>query len=142
MQGLLKLSSHGRPPLALTGDVHYGRVISATHSTGNRDRPWSNLHEVISSPASMVALRPRPDGKRPEAEKPDQRFRVEGTTAVLDCTMQWPTKDADKMGDHVTLLQFTRTQTGVDVDTLYWMINEPGRSMNPIRAPRLSLRRL
>lgn len=142
MQGLLKLSSHGRPPLALTGDVHYGRVISATHRTGNRGRPWSNLYEVISSPASMVALRPRPDGKRPEAEKPDRRFHVEGTAEVLDCAMQWPAKDADKMGDHVTLLQFSRSQTGVDVDTLYWMINEPGRSMNPIRAPRLSLRRL
>ncbi|MEV6413721.1 alkaline phosphatase D family protein [Kribbella sp. NPDC051718] len=142
MEGLLKLSSHGRPPLALTGDVHYGRVISAAHWTGNRDRPWSNLYEVISSPASVVALRPRPDGKRSEAEPPKQRFRVEGTAEVLDCVMQWPTKDADKMGDHVTLLQFSRTQTGVDVDTLYWMINEPGKSMNPIRAPRMSLRRL
>jgi hypothetical protein len=40
------------------------------------------------------------------------------------------------------LLKFSRTQTGVDVDTQYWMINEPGRSMNPIHAPRFKLRRI
>jgi hypothetical protein len=137
MRGLLKLSSHGRQPLALTGDVHYGRVISATHWTGNQHRPWGKLYEVISSPTSLVAL-----SSRSEAKKPDRYFHVEGTADLLDTAMQWPVRDPGKMGDHVALLKFSRTQTGVDVDTQYWMINEPGRSMNPIHAPRFKLRRI
>ncbi|WP_328324861.1 hypothetical protein OHA70_34360 [Kribbella sp. NBC_00382] len=136
MKALVRLSAAGRPPLALTGDVHYGRVLSATHWTGNRDRPWSKLYEVISSPVSLVAGLPRG-----EAKAPDRHFHAEGV-GLLDCLMEWPTKDADKMGDHVALLRFSQSQTGVDVDTTYWMINEPGRSMNPIHAPRFSLRRL
>lgn len=135
MRGLLRLSSHGRPPLALTGDVHYGRVISALHATGNPYRPWSKLYEVISSPASLVG------GSQPDAARPDQRFSIEGTSVTLGCEMLWPTKDSIEMTDHLALLRFGRTPTGVRLETTYWMLNEPGLSAGPYRAPEIPLNR-
>ena len=135
MEGLMKLSSHGRPPLALTGDVHYGRVISAIHATGNPARTWSKLYEVISSPSALVA------GSDKSAKVPDSRFTVEGTGSLLRCSMMWPT-DSEPMGDHVALLKFGRTQTGANLDTTYWMAARPDhRAVETHQAPRISLQR-
>jgi hypothetical protein len=135
MEGLMKLSSHGRPPLTLTGDVHYGRVISAIHATGNPARTWSKLHEVISSPSALVAGSDKP------AKVPDSRFTVEGTGSMLRCSMIWPT-DSKAMGDHVALLKFGRTQTGANLDTTYWMAARPDhQAVETHQAPRISLQR-
>ena len=135
MEGLMKLSSHGRPPLTLTGDVHYGRVISAIHATGNPARTWSKLYEVISSPSALVAGPDKP------AKMPDSRFTVEGTGSMLRCSMMWPT-DSRPMGDHVALLKFGRTQTGANLDTTYWMAPRPDRrAVETHQAPRISLQR-
>ena len=79
MEGLMKLSSHGRPPLTLTGDVHYGRVISAIHATGNPARTWSKLYEVISSPSALVA--------GPDKPAKDARQPVHGRRDRLDAAL-------------------------------------------------------
>jgi hypothetical protein len=49
MAEILRLARSGRPALCLTGDVHYGQVVTATE-----DGTGARLHEVISSPSSLV----------------------------------------------------------------------------------------
>jgi hypothetical protein len=136
MEGLMKLSSHGRPPLALTGDVHYGRVISAIHATGNPARTWSKMHEIISSPSALVM------GPHKPAKVPDSRFTVEGTGSILRCSLMWPTTDPPTVGNHVALLKFARTQTGADLDTTYWLSTPTGQQAVETRqAPQIPLQR-
>ena len=88
MEGLLHLSSAGRTPLLLTGDVHYPRLARAQYPVGSGSRPWAPIHEVISSPASLC---PNPFDKRPIAKPADEQkppknksafdIDIRGTTA-------------------------------------------------------------
>jgi hypothetical protein len=133
MEGVLRLSAAGHTPLLLTGDVHYPRVTKATYSAG--DHAWSDLFEVISSPASLVA------GPYAESKPANERFRLEGLDASLRCDHLWPTADRADTRDHVALLRFRSTATGVTVEPTYWMINGPARGRTPLIAPTLTLQR-
>lgn len=135
MGGLHRMLRAGCPPLALTGDVHYPRVSRArtTRAPGRtqgdqRDAPasgaaWPDIHEVISSPASLVS--PQKDKKTKPARP---HFSIEaGAGGRLACTKTWP-EDPDRVvGNHVALLEFARRETGLELSVRYYRIADNGR---------------
>jgi hypothetical protein len=135
MSSLLTLASAGRPVLALTGDVHYGRTIYAIHKTGDPSHPWTKVHEVISSPTALVK-----GLARPHVDQPLGHFEVAGTTATLHCTMLWPLPHVEQTGDHVALLKFRRAGTGVELQVDYRMVDDGPQGL-PHSAPPISLQR-
>lgn len=91
MAGLLRLAQSGRDVLALTGDVHYPRLVELRAG-------GATIREVIASPTSLVwGSRPAP------AAKVSGRY----TDARLNGVNVWPTDDAVR-GDNVAVLRFTR----------------------------------
>lgn len=134
MAALQRMLRAGRPALALTGDVHYPRVTRARPSRAPESRdgatdprpqhPWPDLHEVISSPASIVAPQ-KP--KRAKPERPD--FDIDaGRGGRLACTKTWPDDPHEVVGDHVALLEFTRLATGVELQLRYYRVADGGAS--------------
>lgn len=126
MDGLTTLARHGRGALALTGDVHYGRVVDARifGTAPEAGTPFGSIREVISSPTALVwgSEHQRP-GTAPT------RFAPGAAAVKLDTVTAWPGRD-DIRGDHVALLRFTRTAGGVALEVQYRMIREvhgPGR---------------
>lgn len=132
-QGILRMSDAGLTPLLLTGDVHYPRVTKATHAGGRRG--WSDFFEVISSPTSLVS------GSHKPSQPADESFRLDSLGDSLKCKHLWPIADRADTRNHVCLLRFRSLETGVTVEPLYWMIDGPARSRNPLAAPVLTLQR-
>lgn len=92
MAGLLQLAQAGKDVLALTGDVHYPRLVELRSAGGT-------IREVIASPTSLVW------GSEPGAAK-----QLEGvyTEAKLSGRRVWPDSPAIR-GDNVAVLRFTRS---------------------------------
>ncbi len=142
MGGLQRMLRAGCAPLALTGDVHYPRVTRARPArppTGGggplATHPWPDLHEVISSPASLVAFQ---SPKKSKPARPD--FDIDaGRGGRLACTKLWP-RDPDRVvGDQVAVLEFTRRSTGVELTVRYYPVENGGTrslALPPIRLRR------
>lgn len=132
MTGLLRLSRAGRTPLALTGDVHYPRVVRATYRPGSHSRLWAPIYEVIASPASLVAL------QRQSATKPDKSDTFTLNTQAdmsLNCNKHWPPTGHALIHDHVAIVKFTHTNTGLRVAVRYWLVPHAGRVPRYYDAP-------
>ncbi|WP_395695187.1 hypothetical protein [Nocardioides sp.] len=119
--GLSELARHGRGALALTGDVHYGRVadVRLLGTAPDAGTPIGWVREVISSPSALVW---GSDHQRPAAPRTEPGLGL--TTEAV-----WPGGE-DVRGDHVALLKFTRSAGGVAVEIQYRMVREvrgPGR---------------
>lgn len=130
MSVLARLMRAGRSVLALTGDVHYGRIAEAAlpGATGT-------LVEIISSPSALVS------GRSPLADTRGFDLDV-GGVGKLGCRVLWPVAGDESMrGDHVALLQFRRRPYGVDVETTYWMVRLSGRVTRRRFAPTMRLYR-
>ena len=132
MAEILRLARSGRPALCLTGDVHYGQVVTATEAgTG------AQLHEVISSPSSLVTTVGKDQfssvisgiGGLFGHGDPNRRHRnappVENPPG-LSLHRHYP-RHGEK-GDHVVLLRFRRSGFGLDMSVTYYMIDakQPG----------------
>jgi hypothetical protein len=130
MDGVLGLARAGRPALCLTGDVHYGQVLTATEAGTT-----AQLHEIISSPASLVTTigkdqvatvlsglfgPPDPYPRHRSAPAVNGPFRPPGSPAGLALYRHYP-KHGEK-GDHVVLLRFRRTGFGLELSITYFMI--------------------
>jgi hypothetical protein len=123
LKTLATITDSGKQVLLLTGDVHWGRVTSVR----DRRRDVTVMHEVITSPASLVATvgsdqvadvigtvktwfgagDPWPrhgDGKKPPSHLPhsSQRFRTEAWRA--------------HRGNQCAVLRLVRRGTGVSVE--------------------------
>jgi hypothetical protein len=121
MDGLTRLTASGRTPLALTGDVHYPRVTKAEYPPGTTSRPWGAIHEVISSPTSLVMF----GGTPTAAPKGKDRFDIDTQRKTnLRCQKLWPAGDMrDKhIGNQVAILKFTWMQTGLKLSVRYWLV--------------------
>ena len=139
LQAIQRLSQDGYTPLAITGDVHWGRILEIKQPKLVGPRVGDPAaYEVISSPVSLVPGVPlvwkRNTAKRPEAN--GERFSVPGIAPMMPKTL-WPPVRAEgeaapEYDDHILLLQFTRTRGGVRVQPSYWTVHNPGRSQNPI----------
>jgi hypothetical protein len=134
MAGILRLARAGRPALCVTGDVHYGQVITATEAgTG------AVLHEVISSPASLVTTVGKdqfssvisgigglfghgdPNRRHRSAPPVQNPFKPPGSPGGLTLTRLYP--QHGEKGDHVVLLRFRRSGFGLDLSVTYFMID-------------------
>lgn len=127
MAELLRLVRAGRPALCLTGDVHYGQVLTATENgTGAR------LHEVISSPAALVTtvgkdqvaglggwIKGDPDPRHRTAPGL-QPFRPPGSPGGFRLERHYP--QHREKGDHVVLLRFRRSGFGLEMTATYVLV--------------------
>lgn len=118
MAELGKLSSHGRCPLLITGDVHYGRLAFAVDASSGRPRAF----EVIASPAALVdtvGLDQLNDlfrtGPWPRHPKPGQPPK-----AVQAGQGRWDLHTAHgQRGNHVAILSFRRFAGSVQFKVTY-----------------------
>jgi hypothetical protein len=144
---LERLVDAGADVLCLTGDVHWGRVISARDRRG---RPV--LHEIVSSPSSLVTTvvrdelaRLRGVGARllgrknnwprhSDPEKPSEflAFDVLGKKLRCDAGEAFPQK-----GNHVAVVSFSREGGGVKARITYWPVHDELRG--PVEGPELRL---
>ena len=98
-----------RSLLVLSGDVHYGRVTTATLRTSGRER---RLHEVISSPLSLLHHTDSDRGKAPPSTFPDDAIR--GIPRVETRTL------CDTGREHFAILQIFSQGGRVGVNVRYW----------------------
>ncbi|HEU4888267.1 MAG TPA: alkaline phosphatase D family protein, partial [Thermoanaerobaculia bacterium] len=115
----VKRATAKRPVLCITGDVHFGRVLTlqGTPTSGR-------LFEVISSPASLVdnpitnvqtALNPFDDPDWPKHEDAPGEDELHFNAFPGD---QYVNTHAQR-GNHVTMLSLTRTGAAIHVEALY-----------------------
>lgn len=125
MGALDRLATDHADVLLLTGDVHFGRVsqLTPTRALGTQAR----LHEVISSPATLVTTvgadgfaraKRRLTGSHdpwPRHSEPpplDSLVRLPGFTYVAETTFP-------HRGDQLCVLEFTRAPDALDVTAHY-----------------------
>lgn len=136
MRGLLRLARAGRPVLALTGDVHYGRVTDATVFGMDAGSTSSTgfVREVIASPAALVA-----PFHHTSATVPPARFTPDPASGPMTLRKVWPGSD-DVKGNNVALLQFRRNGPNVELRIRYWIIgSQPPHAYHDIPARKLTL---
>jgi hypothetical protein len=148
---ILRLAFEGRNPvITITGDVHWGRLLTASApGTGA-----ALVHEVISSPTSLV-YDPRGAGKRArhamdrllgrktdpwylhsEPAKPPGRFGV----AELPGRQLAPRSIHGQKGNHVAVLSFRRSGLGLDLRVSFWPIHGPDKPLRPNHETEIRLR--
>ncbi len=145
---LHRLASAGRGVLAVTGDVHWGRIAEAT----NRSDATRQFFEIISSPASLVTTVGADQwadvksfvsglfGKKdpwPRHSDPDPvpNFFTDGKNAkVYSCL-----KYHNQRGNHVAILSFRQVGFGLDARVTYYPIHQDSNMCKPIEVnlPRL-----
>jgi len=131
LTSLARLIDAGRPALCLTGDVHWGRVVTTKDIRTGR----TAFAEVISSPASLVSTVGADQvkgflgavgglfGKRnvwPRHSDPDPApvFLASDVLAGrFPCSMLHPQR-----GNHVAMLNFRQTGGGLELRIKYWPI--------------------
>jgi hypothetical protein len=148
IEALTRVVDHGKQVLLLTGDVHWGRVSAVR----DRRRDTVAIHEIISSPASLVATvgadqvadvvgaakrffgARDPWPRHSEAAPPPshlphsaQRFRV----SQLD----------QHVGNQFLIMQMARRGTGVDVEYTFHPLAGPDRDNVSATTGRIELRR-
>ena len=162
IQTLMTLPSQGCPLVCITGDVHWGRVAQARDSMTGRVA----IHEIISSPASLVStigmdqwkrLRgvfsgwfgtPDPWPRHSEPEEPPAYLAREFHGAQLlakrfPCVrLSGAGGEPVQKGNHVALLSFRRAGDGVDARLRYWPVHQDREQRSPVDVPLTKLRPL
>ena len=137
---LQQLADAGRPALCLTGDVHWGRVVTATDIRTGR----TSFAEIISSPVSLVTtigqdqvrevgaflgdlFGPRnPWPRHSDPEEPPAFLASEPLQGRFPCATQHRQK-----GNHVALLSFRQHGSGIEVRITYWPITRDATVAKP-----------
>ena len=137
---LQRLADAGRPALCLTGDVHWGRVVSATDIRTGR----TAYTEVIASPASLVTTigqdqirgvgaffgglfgSGNPWPRHSDPDEPPAFLASEVLQGRFPCATQHRQK-----GNHVALLSFRQHGSGIEVRIKYWPITRNARVAQP-----------
>ena len=131
MASLQRLSDAGRPVLCLTGDVHWGRVVTSRDVQTGRIA----FSEIISSPASLVTTVGQDQAKKVGAfigglfgsKTPWPRHSDPGdppTFLASDVFAgRFPcSKVYGQRGNHVVLLMFRQNGGGLELRIKYWPI--------------------
>src|SRR5262249_40990457 len=140
LRRLQKLADAGRPALCLTGDVHWGRVVTATDIQTGR----TAFAEIISSPMSLVTtigqdqvkevgaffsdlFGPRnPWPRHSDPEEPPAFLASEPLQGRFPCVTQHRQK-----GNHAVLLGFRQHGSGIEVRITYWPITRDATVAGP-----------
>lgn len=145
LRQLQELADAGRPLLCVTGDVHWGRVLSARDLRhGGREM----IHEIISSPASLVSgavpsgvsnlvggLTGNPWPRHSEAGEPYFSHETLGGRFRLD---RFSVKHRQK-GNHVALLSFRDTGGGLSLRIKYLPVHPDARHRARVEVDELYL---
>jgi len=132
INGLQMMARAGNPVLLLTGDVHYARILKADLKLTQLTRPNGSIHEIISSPTSLVDM-PVFDqwsiittGSRwKKAPRPDDGSTLAHFPSDLRFQSLYPEKADTRRGDHVAILSFQRNQTGAELIVTYHAVPKP-----------------
>jgi len=137
---LQKLADAGRPALCLTGDVHWGRVVTATDIKTGR----TAFAEIISSPVSLVTtigldqvreiggflsdlFGPRnPWPRHSNPDEPPAFLASEPLQGRFPCATRHRQK-----GNHVVVLGFRQHGSGIEVRMTYWPITRDATVARP-----------
>lgn len=136
MSDLIAMVRAGRPVLALSGDVHYGRVVEAAlfGVEPGQGKSFGSVREVIASPASLVAMQ-----KAHTASVPPAEFTPVPGGHRLHLRTVWPRPGADMRGNNLALLKFRRHGTSVRLDVRYLLVGDrpPYRhdDVGPVKLP-------
>jgi hypothetical protein len=148
MRGLQRLADAGRPTLCLTGDVHWGRVVSSKDIRTGR----TAFTEIISSPTALVTTVGQDQIKRvgsfigglfgaknpwprhPEPEEPPAFLASEVLQGRFRCATVHP-----QTGNHLALLRFRQHGSGLVLRVTYWPISRDERVATPITLRDISL---
>jgi hypothetical protein len=131
VEQVMRMARAGLPVLLLTGDVHYGRVLRIEAAADRHtDRgALGEIHEVISSPVALVSSLAK--GWAPMDEKRftfhDTRYKRRKVRRLFPDAAMSGNPDMPELaeaGDHVTMLSFTRTTGGLQLQVTYHMIPE------------------
>jgi hypothetical protein len=143
VQALMRLTDEGRPFVCLTGDVHWGRVTEAVDLYSGR----TAIHEVISSPASLVTMvgldqvnrlrqtleeltgRSKPWPRHPRPQSPPDFFAQKVVANWLECRR--PPLEYQQFGNHVAMLSFRQMGSGIDMRVMYYEVSEDGQFVPP-----------
>lgn len=148
---ILRLAFDGtNPVITITGDVHWGRLLTASAPGAG----GALVHEVISSPTSLVAD-PRNAGKRArhaigrlfgrdddpwylhsDPAQPPGRFGV----ADAPARRLTPKSLHGQKGNHVAVLTFRRAGLGLDLRVSFWPIHGPDKPLRPDYESEIRLR--
>ena len=137
---LQQLADAGRPALCLTGDVHWGRVVTATDIRTGR----TAFAEIISSPVSLVTtigrdqvreiesfwsdlFGPRnPWPRHADPEDPPAFLASEPLQGRFPCATQHLQK-----GNQAVVLGFRQHGSGIEVRITYWPITRDATVARP-----------
>jgi hypothetical protein len=151
MGGILELMRRGSPALLLTGDVHYGRVVKAFDLY--TENPF---YEVISSPSSLVEIPALDQAKSfidwvrgteagtglrwGSASVLDGSTRIGAAPGVYNYSTLYP-REPERRGDHVTVLSFQRTSSGMSLRPTYYFVpkGDPFSSIPAAEARKIDL---
>jgi hypothetical protein len=148
MRCLQRLADAGRPTLCLTGDVHWGRVVTATDIRTGR----TAFTEIISSPTSLVTTIGRDEIKHVGAFFSDlfgpknpwpRHADPEDPPAflasdVLQGRFHCVTAHRQK-GNHLALLRFRQHGSGLELRVMYWPITRDARVAAPTQLREMYL---
>jgi hypothetical protein len=131
MRSLESLVDAGRPVLCLTGDVHWGRVVTTTDIRTGRIA----FGEVISSPSSLVSTIGADQVKKlgaiigglfgPKNLWPRHSEPADAPAFLASDVFagRFPcSKIHGQKGNHVVLLMFRQTGGGIELRIKYWAI--------------------
>ena len=145
---LARLVDAGRPALCLTGDVHWGRVVTTKDIRTGR----TAFFEVISSPASLVSTIGADQiknvfsslgglfGKRnpwPRHSDPDPApvfLASDVLQGRFPCSLVHPQR-----GNHVAMLNFRQQGGGLELRIKYWPISRDEVAGKPIELNPIEL---
>jgi hypothetical protein len=148
MLTLQRLSDAGRPALLLTGDVHWGRVVTSTDLRTGR----TAFAEVISSPSSLVTTIGADQfktlkgtigglfGKKdpwPRHSEPDPApsfLASDFYQGRFPCSVRH-----GQRGNHVVMLGFRRQGNGLELRITYWPISRDAQLGQPIEVNPIEL---
>ncbi|HKQ08979.1 MAG TPA: hypothetical protein VJ464_27910 [Blastocatellia bacterium] len=148
MTSLQRLADAGRPALCLTGDVHWGRVVTATDIQTGR----TAFAEVISSPASLVtdigqdtlkkagafiggifgSKTPWP--RHADPQDPPEFLASDALQGRFLCS-----KLHGQRGNHVVLLMFRQQGGGLELRVKYWPLSLNSQIGAPIEVSPINL---
>jgi hypothetical protein len=148
MQALKGIVDRGRPVICLTGDVHWGRVVTSKDIQSGR----TAFAEVISSPASLVTTigadqlkeiggaigglfgKKNPWPRHSDPAAPPAFLASDALQGRFPCTMVH-----GQRGNHVVLLQFRQQGGGLELRIKYWPISIDSKIGKPTELGPLDL---
>jgi len=126
VKALKKMVDAGRPVLCLTGDVHYGRILTTEGS-----EKANRLYEVISSPVSLVenvaadAFSPITSLFKAKSDWPKHSDAPTKPFTLLDFGADYDFRTTHgQRGNHVVMLSFGRiSDTAVRVQATFYPLH-------------------